>query len=216
VKPPQWEQTAMFGETEMTEEDKKQPEAPEDLTDETADEATDSAAGDAEASAEEALAAAEARAEENWNEYLKAKAEVENVRRRAEKDAEQAKRSAQEKIATEMLAVKDSLEMGVAAAQEPDADVAKLREGSELTLKMLDQAFDKFKIEAVDPTGERFDPNRHEAMAAQPSEEHEPNTVIHAVQKGYLLGERLLRPAMVIVAKASEGEGSDGAPDSEA
>ncbi|MDN5872256.1 MAG: nucleotide exchange factor GrpE, partial [Nitrococcus sp.] len=80
-------------------------------------------------------------------------------------------------------------------------DVAKLREGTDLTLKMLNQAMEKFDIHEVNPRGERFDPEKHEAMAVQESAAHDPNTVIHVVQKGYLLSDRLLRPALVIVSK---------------
>lgn len=165
---------------------------------------------------QQALEAAQAQAEDNWNQFLRARAEVENVRRRAERDLEQSRRYALEKFASELLAVRDSLEMGVAAAEEPGADVTKLREGSELTLRMLSQAMDKFDIQALDPRGEKFDPERHEAMAAQESAEHEPNTVIHVVQKGYLLGERLLRPAMVIVSRAASEPPAGGQIDEQA
>lgn len=177
------------------------------------DEASEDASGDVTTDAEgedrviqleEALQDAEARAEEYWNQLVRARAELENQQRRAQKDVEQAKRQGLEKIATDLLQVKDSLEMGVQAANEPDADVAKLREGSELTLKMLGQVFERFGVEELNPEGERFNPEYHEAMATQPSAEHEPNTVLHVVQKGYALQERLLRPAMVIVAKKSE------------
>lgn len=153
---------------------------------------------------EEKLREAEARAEDNWNQFLRARAEMENARRRAQKDVDQARRQGLEKLAGELLPVKDSLEMGLAAAQESNADVAKLTEGTELTLKMLSQAMDKFEITEVDPMGQKFDPERHEAMATQPSAEHEPNTVIHVVQKGYMLDDRLLRPAMVIVSKEAD------------
>lgn len=153
---------------------------------------------------EDALAAAEARAEENWNQFLRARAEMENLRRRAEKDVAQARQQALERMASELLAVKDSLEMGVQAANEAGATVEKLAEGSALTLRMFEQAIDKFNIIEVYPLGERFDPEAHEAMAAQPTDEAEPNTVISVVQKGYQLGDRLLRPAMVVVAKAPE------------
>lgn len=153
---------------------------------------------------EQKLEDAEAKAEDNWNQFLRARAEMENARRRLEKDVEQAKRQGLEKLAAELLPVKDSLEMGLAAAQEANADVVKLAEGNELTLKMLSQAMEKFQISEVDPMGQKFDPERHEAMAMQPSAEHEPNTVIHVVQKGYLLNDRLLRPAMVIVSKDAE------------
>jgi len=158
-----------------------------------------------------ALSEAEARAEENWNQFLRARAEMENQRRRAEKDVASARQQSLEKLAGELLAVKDSLEMGVQAARSESADVEKLAEGSELTLRMFEQALDKFNIEAVSPQGERFDPAVHEAMAAQESSEAEPNTVLSVVQKGYRLGERLLRPAMVIVAKAPAQSGGDPA-----
>ncbi len=157
---------------------------------------------DAELDLSAALAAAEARAEENWNQFLRARAEMENLRRRAEKDVAAARQSSLEKLAGELLAVKDSLEMGLKAANEDGADAAKLAEGSELTLRMFNQALEKFSIEELNPEGERFDPGAHEAMAAQEASDVEPNTVLTVVQKGYRIGERLLRPAMVIVSKA--------------
>jgi len=163
-------------------------------TDETAENESDSL--------QAALDEAEARAEENWNQFLRARAEMENQRRRAEKDVAQARQQALEKLAGELLAVKDSLEMGVQAARGEEATVGKLAEGSELTLRMFDQALEKFSIEPINPEGERFDPEKHEAMAAQESTDAEPNTVLTVVQKGYRMGDRLLRPAMVIVAKA--------------
>ena len=172
------------------------------------DNATDEASGSEESGRvqelEEQLREAEAKAEENWNQFLRARAEMENARRRLQKDVEQAKRQGLEKLAGELLPVKDSLEMGLAAAQEANADVAKLSEGTELTLKMLTQALEKFEVDEIEPMGKKFDPERHEAMATQPSAEHEPNTVIHVVQKGYMLNDRLLRPAMVIVSKEAD------------
>ncbi|MCC5812595.1 MAG: nucleotide exchange factor GrpE [Ectothiorhodospiraceae bacterium] len=153
---------------------------------------------------ERELEAAKTKAEENWNEFLRSRAELENVRRRAERDVANARKTGVEKLATELLAVRDSLEMGLSAAREANADVAKLTEGSELTLKMLTQAMDKFSIQEVNPLGQRFNPEEHEAMAMQPSAEHEPNTVIHVVQKGYKLSDRLLRPAMVVVSRAAD------------
>lgn len=162
------------------------------------------------------LEEAQAKAEENWNQLLRVRAEMENIRRRSERDVEQARRYGVEKLAGELLAVRDSLEMGVNAAQEEGADVEKLREGSELTLRMLQQAMEKFDIQAVEPTGEKFDPSRHEAMAAQESAEHEPNTVLQVVQKGYLLGDRLLRPAMVIVSRGASGGGQGDQVDEQA
>lgn len=152
---------------------------------------------------ERELAEARQKGEENWNQFLRARAELENSRRRAERDVEQAHKFALEKFAGELLGVRDSLEMGVAAAQEPQADIAKVREGSELTLRMLKQAMEKFGIVEIDPQGEKFDPAKHEAIAAQETADQEPNTVLHVVQKGYSLNDRLLRPAMVVVAKSA-------------
>lgn len=179
-------------------------------TGETGEAEAQAATGATEPDLRAALEAAETRAEENWNQFLRARAEIENVRRRAERDVEQARRQSLEKLAGELLAVKDSLEMGVDAANEDSADIGKLREGSELTLRMFNQALEKFGIEELNPQGERFDPERHEAMAAQESAAHEPNTVIHVVQKGYRLGDRLLRPAMVIVARGAPNDGRNG------
>ena len=139
------------------------------------------------------------KAEENHDLYMRAQAEMENIKRRADKNVENAHKFALEKFSLELLAVKDSLELGLSAE---DADASKLKEGTELTLKMLTQALEKFSVYAVDPLGETFDPNLHQAMSMQESAEHEPNTVIAVMQKGYLLNDRLLRPAMVMVAKA--------------
>jgi molecular chaperone GrpE len=151
---------------------------------------------------EKKLAEAQQKADDNWNQFLRARAELENGRRRAERELEQAHKFALEGFSLQLLAVRDSLEMGVAAAQDPQADVASLREGAELTLKMLTQVMEKFGVVQVDPQGQKFDPAKHEAMAAQEAEGQEPNTVLHVVQKGYLLNDRLLRPAMVVVSKA--------------
>ena len=147
------------------------------------------------------LESARAQADDYWNRFVRAEAEKENVRKRAEKDVESARRQALEKMAGELLAVRDSLEMGVDAAQQEDAEVAKIREGTELTLKMLSQAMEKFSIEEIDPVGEKFNPDLHQAMSMQEVEGQESNTVISVMQKGYRLGDRLLRPALVMVAK---------------
>lgn len=148
---------------------------------------------------EQALQEANDRADANGDMHMRSLAELENVKRRAQKDIEQAHKFALEKFSIDLLAVKDSLELGLSVE---DADVEKIREGTELTLKMLTQVLDKFNIVELDPVGETFDPNQHQAMTMQPSSEHSPNTVISVMQKGYLLNDRLLRPAMVIVSKA--------------
>ena len=141
-------------------------------------------------------------AENNWNQYLQARAEIDNMRKRAERDLQNAHKFALDKFIAELLPVKDSLEMGLAAINE-SADIAKLREGTELTLKMLSAAIAKFGVTEINPQGEKFNPELHEAMAMQPSSEAEPNTVLQVIQKGYRLHERLVRPAMVIVAQAA-------------
>lgn len=147
----------------------------------------------------EALGAAQAKAEENWDQALRARAELENVQRRLQREVENAHKFGLEKFALELLPVKDSLELGLAAAQDSEAE--KLREGTELTLKMLSTAMEKFGIRQIDPAGEAFNPDFHQAMAAQESSQAEPDTVLTVMQKGYQLNDRLLRPALVVVAK---------------
>ncbi|ACL72059.1 nucleotide exchange factor GrpE [Thioalkalivibrio sulfidiphilus] len=151
------------------------------------------------------LEEAQAQAQEHFDKALRTQAEMENLRKRTARDVENARKFALEKFAGELLAVRDSLEMGLDAARG-ETDVEKIREGTELTLKMLAQVMEKFGVEAVDPQGQRFDPDRHQAMSMQPNAELEPNTVMAVLQKGYLLNDRLLRPAMVVVSKAPEGE----------
>ena len=140
----------------------------------------------------------QAKADENWDRYLRAAAEVENVRKRASRDVEHARRYALENFGRELLTVKDSLEMGLEAAES--ADAASLREGSEATLKLLATTLERFGITEIDPEGEPFDPEQHEAMTMQPSAEVEPGSVLTVIQKGYSLNGRLLRPARVVVA----------------
>ena len=147
----------------------------------------------------QALQEAIAKADANRDMHMRSLAELENVKRRAQKDVEHAHKFALEKFSIDLLTVKDSLELGLSVE---DADVEKIREGTQLTLKMLTQVLDKFSIVELDPVGETFDPNHHQAMTMQPTSEHPPNTVISVMQKGYLLNDRLLRPAMVIVSKA--------------
>jgi molecular chaperone GrpE len=163
-------------------------------------EAALAAAGDITANpAEDALAEAEAKASENWERYLRAVAEAENTRKRAARDVEQAHKFALERIGKELLAVRDSLELGLGSAD--NANIESLLEGSAATLKLLSTTMEKFGIEVVDPAGEPFDPEYHEAISVQPSETVEPGSVLTVVQKGYLLNGRLLRPALVVVAE---------------
>lgn len=140
----------------------------------------------------------QARADENWDRYLRAAAETENVRKRAVRDVEHARKYALEAFAKEMLAVRDSFELGIDAGQT--ADAASLVEGSAATLKLLTATLERFGISEVDPLGEPFDPELHEAISMQPSADAEPGSVLVVAQKGYALNGRLLRPAMVVVA----------------
>ncbi len=153
---------------------------------------------------EQKLAEAEARAEENWDKAVRAQAELENGRRRAQRDLENAHKYALEKFLQDLLPIQDSMEMGLLVAQDDSADIAKLREGSELILKMFADLMDKNGIEIIDPEGHPFDPEHHQAMTMLESPDHEPNTVVSVMQKGYKLNDRLVRPAMVAVSKSPE------------
>ena len=144
------------------------------------------------------------KAEEHWNELLRARAELENQRRRYERELEKTRKYALEKFTQELLPVKDSLEMGLAAARAESADVATLREGTELILKMFNEVAARFGIETVDPQGKPFNPEHHQAVSTQENDEMPANTVLVVIRKGYLLNGRLLRPAMVVVSKPSE------------
>lgn len=144
-----------------------------------------------------ALAAAEARAAESRDLYMRALAELENVRKRASRDIEQAHKFALERVANDLIGVKDSLELGLASGASAEA----LREGTQATLKLLAKAFEKAGLTEIVPQGEPFDPQLHEAMVMQPSAQHVPNSIVQVIQKGYQLNGRLLRPARVIVAK---------------
>ena len=151
-----------------------------------------------------ALETARAQAAENLDKFLRAKAETENVRRRAEIDVSAAHKYAVERFAAEIVAVRDSLELArpVDLRQENATALQKMHEGLDLTLRLLDSVFQKFGITLIDPRGEKFDPTRHQAISMVDSEQVAPDHVVNVVQKGYLLHERLLRPAMVVVARA--------------
>ena len=148
-------------------------------------------------SLEEMIRQAELKAAEHHDAWLRAKAETENVRRRAVEDIAKASKFAVEKFARELVAVKDSLEAGL-AAENPS--VESLKSGTELTLKQLIAAFEKSALKEINPIGEKFDPNFHQAISMIEADQ-EPNTVVTVLQKGYLLAERVLRPALVVVAK---------------
>jgi len=149
-------------------------------------------------SLEELLRQAELKAQEHHDAWLRAKAETENVRRRAVDDVEKARKFALEKFAGDLLAVKDSLEAALATGDSTSLD--KIKEGVELTLKQLASVFEKNAINEINPVGQKFDPNCHQAISMVEGE-GEPNTVATVLQKGYLLNERVIRPALVMVVK---------------
>jgi len=153
------------------------------------------------AAAADALAAAEAKAQENWNSYMRAVAELDNYRKRTEREIDNARKFAIERFAQELLTVGDALEAGIRAGVATPGPA--LLEGAQATLKELNRAFEKAGMKLIDPAGQPFDPNWHEAMVAQESREVPPNTVLSVIQKGYSLNGRLLRPARVIVSKSA-------------
>ncbi len=155
-------------------------------------------------SLQEALEEANRQASDNWDRFMRAQAELDNVQKRNKRDLENVRKFALEKFVIELLAVRDSLEMGLVHTKDEDIDPDKLREGSELTLRMLMQVMEKFSVDEIDPAGEAFDPKVHEAVAMVPSAEVEPNSVLEVHQKGYLLNDRLIRPARVVVAKSPD------------
>ena len=148
------------------------------------------------------LSAARAKADEHWQAYLRAVAETENVRKRAARDVEAASRYAIERFAGELLEVRDSLELGIAAGAT--ADPARLVEGMDATLRLVNRAFEKSGISVLDPAGQPFNPEFHEAMVTQPSADQAPGTVRAVVQTGYVRNGGLLRPARVVIARAPD------------
>jgi molecular chaperone GrpE len=167
--------------------------------------ATEAETVDVEHSAEELAAKleeAEKKAADNWEQLLRTKAEMDNLRRRTQKDLENAHKFALEKFVSELLPVLDSMALGLDAAKQENSTVESLQQGTELTMNMLKQVFEKFNVAEVDPQGEKFNPDHHQAMSMQENHELEPNTVMAVMQKGYLLNDRLVRPAMVMVSKA--------------
>ncbi len=153
------------------------------------------------------LSAARAEIADLKDKFLRAKADVENIRRRADLDVSAAHKYAVERFASEIVAVRDSLELARTVELSGDPNVLqKMHEGLELTLKLLDGVFQKFGITLLNPKGEKFDPNRHQAISAVESAETPVNHVVNVVQKGYLLHDRVLRPAMVVVAREKAKE----------
>jgi molecular chaperone GrpE len=155
----------------------------------------------------EKLAEAEEAAQQAKDDLLRVKAEMQNLRRRTEQDIEKAHKYGQERFSSELLAVMDNLERSLeAASKHEDEAVKAIYEGVDLTLKSFTDCFSKFQIVAVDPMGEPFDPQLHQAMSIQENPEVEPNTVVAVMQKGYTLHGRVIRPAMVMVSKESASD----------
>lgn len=151
-------------------------------------------------SIEEQLRTAELKAAEHHDAWLRAKAEAENARKRAQDDVAKAHKFGIERFATDLLAVRDSLEAALAAE---NATAENLRNGVELTLRQLEAVFERHQVREINPAGEKFDPHRHEAISMLPSDK-DPHTVINVLQKGYALNERVIRPALVTVAQPKE------------
>jgi len=208
--------------TQTTEQDSTENEKPEDAqaaaektsSEQGADEGVEQAAepeqpaDEPEAAAEQgseleqALEAALDEAQRAKDDLLRVQAEMQNLRRRTEQDIEKAHKYGQEKFSIELLAVMDNLERSLeAASNSEDETIKAIYDGVNLTLKGLVDSFAKFNIEAVDPLGEPFDPQLHQAMSIQESDDAEPNTVTAVMQKGYTLHGRVIRPAMVMVSK---------------
>lgn len=176
-------------------------EAPEQ-GDEQGNDAAPEAAAEADPEAlKSQLQEARRTADSHWDTVLRTRAELENLRKRTERELENAHKYGLERFLLELLPVKDSLELGLAADAGDNAGTEKLREGMELTLKKFSQALEKFGVTELNPEGEEFNPEFHEAMTMQEAEGRASNTVVSVIQKGYLLNGRLVRPALVIVAK---------------
>ncbi len=152
-------------------------------------------------SLENKLTEAEQKINEYWNEVMRSRAEMENVRRRAETDVVQARKFALTKFAGDLLGVADSLGHALACEYGDNQFARSIHEGVEMTMNMLLQTFERYGIKQIDPVGQNFDPNQHQAVSTEEVPDMKTNTVVRVLQKGYVLNDRLIRPAMVIVAK---------------
>jgi len=147
------------------------------------------------------LEAARQEAIEARQDMLRMQADMENLRKRLVREHEKARRRTLERFMSDLLPVRDSLERGLEAATDPTATVEALREGKQLIMKMLSKVMGDHGLQTIDPAGEAFDPEKHEAMTMLPSAEHDENTVIDVLEKGYQLHDRLIRPARVVVSR---------------
>ncbi|WP_275096980.1 nucleotide exchange factor GrpE [Sedimenticola hydrogenitrophicus] len=149
---------------------------------------------------------ARSKADEHWDQLVRTQAQMDNLRKRQERELENAHKYALERFVNELLPVRDSMEMGLAAANDENATIDHLREGTALTLKLFADVMEKFNVVRIDPEGQPFDPELHQAMGMQPRSDVPPNTVVVVVQKGYTLNGRLVRPAMVMVSQAAPNQ----------
>jgi molecular chaperone GrpE len=156
---------------------------------------------DVEVSPEQALEQAQAIVKDYWDQLMRLRAEMENNRKRAERDVQNAHKYALKNFTEALLPIVDSMEMGMNAARAENATLDSIREGSELTMNMFVQVLEKQGLTEVDPLGEKFDPEQHQAISMVEDKEAESNTIIKVMQKGFMLNDRLVRPAMVVVAK---------------
>lgn len=157
--------------------------------------------GEAELSVEQQLEQAQAKIKDYWDQMIRLRAEMDNHRKRAERDVQNAHKYALKNFTEALLPVVDSLEMGMNAAEAENASLDSIREGSELTMSMFMQTLEKQGLTEVNPIGEKFDPEQHQAISMVEDEKAESNTVISVMQKGFMLNDRLVRPAMVVVVK---------------
>jgi len=178
----------------------------ENMTADSAEEPTRSEADSSESVSDlqASLEAARLEAQRFREEALRSRAELDNVRKRAQRDVESAHKFGIERLVEAFIPVKDSLDFGFDAAQNA-TDIKTLQEGMALTQQLFDSAFNKLGVQPVNAEGARFDPALHQAMMMEPSSTVEPGTVLRVMQPGYVLHERLIRPAMVVVAKSPEG-----------
>ncbi|MEC8956361.1 MAG: nucleotide exchange factor GrpE [Pseudomonadota bacterium] len=159
---------------------------------------------DIELTVEEQLELSVKKSEENWDRYLRAAAELDNVRKRASRDVENARKFALENFSRELLNVVDTLEMAI---DSKESDLDALLSGNKATLQLMQNIMEQFDISVIDPHGEPFNAEFHEAMSMQPSDKVEPGSIMTVFQKGYLLNNRLLRPARVVVASDVKKDG---------
>lgn len=173
----------------------------EELLDESATPVDETDSEQASDTPAEVVAAAQQEAIEARQDMLRMQADMENLRKRLIREQEKARRRTLERFMGDLLPVRDSLERGLEAAADPSATIEALREGKQLIMKMLSKAMGDHGLQTIDPNGEAFDPEKHEAMTMIPSAQHDENTVIEVLEKGYQLHDRLIRPAKVVVSR---------------